>query len=417
MLAEVKKTPQLSDGLSDLVGMMRGARTVTAFEHPILDWLASNQIKRPTLIYDLDLMANRMQRLNEVARTLFVEPLAAVKSCPDRIYLNTCESFLSGFDVSNIAEYDCLSNDLRGKLVSVTSPNLQIDFDLFVAKGNAAVIVLDSLNQVEYYLRQQPHVPYMLRVQGSDLVRSNEQGSYAGSRFGFTMPEVRRLLDRQDVKAHPPSGFHVHHGSERNSVETYRSIIVGLRVLAHDCAMEPGVINLGGGWHRLNEEDICNVLTEARRAFPRPWSILMEPGQWYAENAGFAVGTIVNCASTDGALRYVLDLSCECHLKWSDVNLLYPMTDRSREFIEVQFYGASCYEADRIGKYMLPYNTDFVRQSGFLLGANVIFTNVSLYSLAWNTSFNGIPRANIIWWRDGRCLEPVESATISACNG
>lgn len=417
MLAEIIKTPQSSDGLSDLVELMRRSRAAVAFEHPVLSWLESSQVENPTLIYDLDTVANRMQRLAEVAKPLFVEPLAAVKSCPDHTYLDVCASLLSGFDVSNIAEYECLPDDLRGKFVSVTAPSLQLDFDLFTAKGNAAVIVLDSDSQVEHYFRQKSQVPYMLRVQGSDLVRSNDSGSCPASRFGFTLQEVYHLLMRDDLKARPPSGFHVHHGSERNSVETYRSIIAGLRVLAHECAIEPGVINLGGGWHLLNDVDIRNVLTEARRAFPQPWSILMEPGQWYAEKAGFAVGTIVNSASTDGVFKYVLDLSSECHLKWSAVKLLYPMMEGSRKFAEVQFYGASCYEADRIGKFMLPYEGDFVEQSGLLPGARVVFTNVSLYSLAWNTSFNGIPRANILWWRDGRCLEPAVSAASSAGNG
>ncbi|HCL29075.1 MAG TPA: hypothetical protein DIC52_11630 [Candidatus Latescibacteria bacterium] len=51
-----------------------------------------------------------------------------------------------------------------------------------------------------------------------------------------------------------------------------------------------------------------------------------------------------------------------------------------------------------IGKFMLPYDSDFFSESGLATGERVVFSNVSTYSVAWNTSFNGIPEAEIAWW-------------------
>ena len=50
---------------------------------------------------------------------------------------------------------------------------------------------------------------------------------------------------------------------------------------------------------------------------------------------------------------------------------------------------------------MLPYDSDFFSESGLATGERVVFSNVSTYSVAWNTSFNGIPEAEIAWWNAG----------------
>ena len=52
------------------------------------------------------------------------------------------------------------------------------------------------------------------------------------------------------------------------------------------------------------------------------------------------------------------------------------------------------------GEFLLPYVDSFDEESGFALGSAIILSNISLYSIAWNTSFNGIPSADVLWWND-----------------
>jgi diaminopimelate decarboxylase len=63
----------------------------------------------------------------------------------------------------------------------------------------------------------------------------------------------------------------------------------------------------------------------------------------------------------------------------------------------VQFFGPSCYESDFIGKYYMPYCSDVIVDAGLSCGKQVVFGNVSTYSMEWNTSFNGIPVADVDW--------------------
>jgi diaminopimelate decarboxylase len=256
----------------------------------------------------------RMQWLSELAGPLSISALMAVKSCPDPRYLGAAYKHLDGFDISNSAEYACLPENLEGKLVSVTSPALNLDINSFVAKGNTAVITLYSHTQLEHYFSHKPRIPYLLRVQGSDLLEEADPSHYARIRFGFTLDEVRQLVQQPQLRENPPAGFHVHHGNEKNTASTYRSIIEALKPLAQQQAVDPRLINLGGGWHSVNREEMGGVLAEARSAFPAPCSIVLEPGRWYGKNSGFAVGTIVNQTRSGDTVQYVVDLSKDCHL-------------------------------------------------------------------------------------------------------
>ena len=400
MLIEVKPTDSYEKGLTEITAIVRAAKKKAAMHHPVFETLSAGPMPKPTLVFDIKRIEDRMQWLSELCGPLGVLALAAVKSCPDPRYLEAAFKYLDGFDISNAAEYACLPDSLTDKLVSITSPQVSVDCDQFIAKGNAAVIALDSQAQLDNHFKENPSIPYLLRVQGSDLINTSDRGFYAETRFGFSLEGATQVLQQAQVVANPPAGFHVHHGSERNSASTYRCIIQSLRLLALQLRLGPTFINLGGGWHGLDKNEIGEVLTAARRAFPSTCSIIMEPGQWYGMNSGFALGTIVNQVICGDVIKYTMNLSSQCHLKWSEPKLVYPMAPRPRKFREVQFFGATCYEGDTVGSFLLPFVESFDEESGFALGSTIILSNICLYSIAWNTAFNGIPRADILWWND-----------------
>ena len=100
---------------------------------------------------------------------------------------------------------------------------------------------------------------------------------------------------------------------------------------------------------------------------------MLEPGRWYAQAAGFAVGSIVNISRAGDVIRCTLDLSAKSHLRWSHPKLLHLFEPQYDRKCVVQFYGPSCYESDLIGKYYLPYATDVLKDSGLSYGKRVVF--------------------------------------------
>ena len=402
MRVEIRQSEDHVSRLAHLADAVRRLKADGGLRQPVLDWLDDCERTSPLLTFDMERIERRMQWLSETTASLSIAPLFAVKSCPSPEILRAAHKYLKGFDVSNEVEYASLPEELDGRLVSVTSPALTADPDRLSARGNATVIVLDSLWQLDRYIRQRATIPYLLRIQGSDLLRHREPPDpafYEHARFGLTLREVLEVFSQLRIRRNPPAGFHVHHGSEINRTSTYRAIIDALGALSSDISFEPRCVNLGGGWHSIQDGELGTVLEHARLVFPEPCAILLEPGRWYAEEAGFALGTIVNEVRAGDKVNYVVNLSKRCHLNWSQPRLVYPLAAGLRRMREVRFFGPSCDEYDLIGTFLLPYRDDFFAESGLTPGQRVVFSNVSTYSAAWNVSFNGIPAADVHWWR------------------
>lgn len=147
----------------------------------------------------------------------------------------------------------------------------------------------------------------------------------------------------------------------------------------------------GGAWHGI--PDIAAAFAEIRAAFPTIGTvppdieIFVEPGRLYAQDAGFATGRVLASRELPDRILSVIELSRVCHLRWSQVELLarapHPGAGR-----KVQLVGPTCYEEDVIGEWIVEPSE---------LTDRVVLTNVSGYALAWNTSFGGVPAADVVF--------------------
>lgn len=407
VLIEVKPSSDYKAGLAQLTDQLKGRGPAIDVAPALLSWLKGRELSTPALVFDLDTITARMQALAQTAANQNIACLLAVKSCPREPLLKTAQQHLAGFDVSNLAEYRALPADLSGKTVSLTSPQLTKDYYLFAARGNRLVVTVDSIAQCVNYLQQGAPFPYVLRIQGGQLLPTSDAAYTNCSRFGFTAPMLEQLLQRPDVQAQPPCGWHVHHGSEINSAATYQFLMAGLAKLGAQLPEPPAIINLGGGWHSVEKQQLNDLFALARKVFPEPCSVFIEPGQWFGKGAGLAVGEVVNKSGDDDNLGCVLNLSMDCHLRWSSPRLLVPVQLPALKFAKVYLGGASCYEADSLGCFMLPYRQDLAHDTSLGLGCRVLLSNISLYSLAWNQGFNGIAPATEYWLRNGLALEPT----------
>jgi carboxynorspermidine decarboxylase len=146
----------------------------------------------------------------------------------------------------------------------------------------------------------------------------------------------------------------------------------------------PDFLDLGGAWHGI--VDIAAAFAEIRAAFDMP--IFVEPGRACADGAGFAVGHVMSRREVADRILVVSDLSRVCHLRWSQVELVakapHPGTGR-----KLLVTGATCYEEDVIGEWTVGD-----------VGDRIVLRNVSGYAFAWNTSFGGVPAADVVFVDD-----------------
>lgn len=338
----------------------------------------------PEIIFDLNKIKQKAEALSLIAHRHQIQLLIAVKAAPAQELLETVQDFIQGYDISNAQEF-VLTRGLGFHFIT----NCPVQDLAFVERINKAQFLI-SCHSVFYHQEiRQKKLPYVLRLQSTDLI--TEKSNFT-SRFGLSRQDVLALKDQLQNDSHF-LGFHFHHGSDKNTVGTYKSAIYGIKHLLLELGTEKDLsINLGGGFINLTLNGIETVLNYARRELPQH-RIYIEPGRYFTEGAGSCICQVIDIQEVGKKLSANLNVSRECHLKWSyieRIQLEKPTVEKNkREAKSITFYGNTCYENDIIGT---GHDSDLCQVS---VGDSVVLSNVSGYSLAWNHSFNGIAQIPI----------------------
>jgi diaminopimelate decarboxylase len=146
-------------------------------------------------------------------------------------------------------------------------------------------------------------------------------------------------------------------------------------------------VDLGGSWHGVGEQ-LDAALAAVRDAVPRGIEVVIEPGRLFSTGAGYGIGRMTAARRlADRELR-VTTLSRIAHLRWSAVELV-ARAPAAGTGVKVTFAGATCFEDDVIGDWI-------VAEPAPPVGATVAWAGVTGYSLAWNRGFSGVPAAAIV---------------------
>lgn len=333
------------------------------------------------VIFSLNKIKEKSKILARVAKQYQINLLLAVKAANH--ILNTIQGDIQGFDISNSQEFAL--TDGEGFYFITNCPLDDIDFVQQLQKKHYLI----SCNSLYYFQEiSEKDLPFVLRLQSTDLL-GNAQNP--GSRFGLTKDQVLGLKEQLQKNCNF-SGFHFHHGSEKNSIVTYQAAITAIKELTRDLSIKKELnINLGGGFASLTITEIEVILNHARQELSEH-KLYIEPGRYFTEGTGSCFSQVIDIQEDKDNLIVTLNVSRECHLKWSRIDKIQILKkDKStykKRSKRITFYGNTCYENDIIGC------SHFEEYSEIGIGDTVVLSNISGYSLAWNTSFNGIPKIN-----------------------
>jgi diaminopimelate decarboxylase len=150
-------------------------------------------------------------------------------------------------------------------------------------------------------------------------------------------------------------------------------------------------LNLGGSLDALSPEALDIALRRLRAFVAAETTILLEPGSYWFAGAGYALGRILAIEPLGAGLsRVTIDLSKDCHLRWSDVA---PLAIAGLPPGRVLLAGPTCHEGDVIGAFDV---TPQDAAAGALPPGLVLLGGVDGYSAAWNRGFNGIAAAQVV---------------------
>lgn len=338
-----------------------------------------------TLVFDAAQIAANMQRVAEAARAARITPLFAMKSFPHPHIVALAAAHLGGFDAASAGE---LAQLPAGSLVSIVDPSGLAA----LAPAHDARRIIVGCETVDQVRSAPAHADIAIRISASITGRDPAVGAildgtgHRRSRFGLEhADDIAALHDAalQDAVGDRRVGLHVHHGPV--TATSADRFIASARAAVERARFTPSFIDLGGAWHGIGIDRIADAFAEIRAALPDV-EIFVEPGRLYVEDAGFAVGRTRVVREVGDRLLVTCDLSRVCHLRWSQVELVAraPHPGEGRKVLVV---GPTCYEEDVLGEWIV--------EPGHV-GERIVLRNVSGYAVAWNTSFGGVPAADVV---------------------
>ena len=334
----------------------------------------------PSLWFDVDRITRNVSRLGSWGRSCGISIVAAVKAIPHGDILGEIAQEVAGFEISNAREFAIIP-PLPQTYVIVNTPG-----KLAAVRGGVAretIYVVGSVGQARLL---PPDGTALLRLNTSDLLRagSSKFRMYRRSRFGLTKREVKPVLQELGDAVR---GVHFHLGHERVTVDDYLQCASESTSWFANAGREIEVLDIGGGFHTVR--DSIPMLFKGIRDIGSSRVTIAEPGRELSSGAGFATTRVLSSVRRGRVTECTLDVSSECHLRWSRPYLCTRyqcVGDRLRQTV---FGGPTCAESDHIGTFLTPI--DFDCGPGDVL----VFGGVNGYSASWNTEFNGIPAASV----------------------
>ena len=223
------------------------------------------------------------------------------------------------------------------------------------------------------------------------------------SRLGVRLDEFRENSDLVKIL----DGLHIHTLCEQNSDALEETLQVFEKNFG-DALHNMKWLNLGGGHHITKKNYDIERLKKIIRHLQEKYSlqIYLEPGEAIALDAGFLVAEVLEIQrERNGVFNAIIDASAACHMP--DViempyrpQILGAGKVGEKKF-SYRFGGATCLAGDIIGEYSF--------ENSLNEGDKIIFTDMAIYTMVKNNTFNGVNLPSIYILDDENNLRLVKN--------
>lgn len=201
-----------------------------------------------------------------------------------------------------------------------------------------------------------------------------------GSRLGVT-----RANFREDLLS-GVSGLHFHTLCEQNADALIKTL-TAVEEKFGQYLPQMEWVNFGGGHHITREDYDVDALIRTINIFKAKYraEVYLEPGEAVALNTGFLVSTVLDIVD-NGIKIAILDASAACHMP-DVLEMPYRPLVLGSGFPNTKKYnyrltGPTCLAGDIIGDYSF--------DQPLSVGDRLIFSDMAIYSMVKNNTFNGI---------------------------
>ncbi len=343
----------------------------------------------PCYVIDEEALIRNLSVLHSVEEKTGCHILLAQKAFSSYCVYPLISQYISGTTSSGLFEARLAHEEMGNRQVHVFSPAYKDEeFDELLKICDH--IVFNSFSQWKYFRNKalsHPEIEFGLRInpEYSEIETDIYNPCFTNSRLGIT------LSNFEEEQLDGISGLHFHTMCEQGADVLERTIkVVEEKFGKYLYNMK--WLNFGGGHHISKPDYDIDKLIQLVNYIKNKYDIqvYIEPGEAVAIDAGFLVTSVLDLTKNNMNLG-ILDTSAACHMP-DVLEMPYrPFIIGSKEAgvlpYTYRFGGPTCLAGDIIGDYSFSFPLN--------IGDKLIFTDMAMYSIVKNNTFNGMPLPSI----------------------
>ncbi len=365
--------------------------------------IARGSIETPVYLLDESLIEENMNVLRQVKERTGCRIFHALKAYASFATFPMMSKYLDGTCASGLHEAR-LGREEFGKEVHTFSAAYREDEINQILKYSDSII-FNSFSQLGQFGqaagKSGVHVGLRVNPGHSEVASQVYNPCAPHSRLGIVPSLFKREFPKQKSLV---DGLHFHAMCQQNS-DVLERILTSFE--KHYGGYIKGLkwVNFGGGHHITRNDYDRGLLIKLINDFKRRYGVqvFLEPGEASVYNAGVLISSVLDIVKNRSEIA-IMDASAETHMP--DV-LLMPYRPhiigsggKHEKKYPYRLAGPSCLAGDVIGDYSF--------DKPLRRGDKLVFTDMLLYSIVKNTTFNGINLPDIAVRRNDGTIDVVK---------
>lgn len=348
-----------------------------------------SSLPTPCYVIDEGALTENLKILKNVEERTGCHVLLAQKAFSAYHVYPLIAEYISGTTASGIFEARLAYEEMPNSQIHVFSPAYK-DEDFEELTKICDHIVFNSFSQWKHFREKAlscRNIEFGLRInpEYSEIETDIYNPCFENSRLGITLENF------EENELDGISGLHFHTMCEQGA-ETLERTLYEVEKKFGKYLYKMKWINFGGGHHITKSDYNIEKLIECINRIKKKYDVqvYIEPGEAVAINAGYLCAGILDITK-NGMKLAITDTSAACHMP-DVLEMPYrPFIINSGKANEKEYTyrlgAATCLAGDVIGDYSFDKPLE--------IGDKIIFTDMAIYSMVKNNTFNGIPLPSI----------------------
>ena len=351
-------------------------------------------VPTPSYVISESLLKHNLEILSNLQKDTGVKVLLAQKCFSMYYFYPLIEKYLSGTAASGLFEARLANEYFHGEN-HVFSPAYKSE-EIEEIASICEHVIFNSFRQVEKFapIVKSHHHQVGLRINPEHSTQTHAiyDPCSPTSRLGVRFDEFQEIANAQPELLSMLDGIHMHTLCEQNSDALEETVDVLIQKFDRWLGQFKW-INLGGGHHITRKDYDIERLKRCIKNLQDKYNltVYLEPGEAVAMNAGFLVSTVLEIHKPiNGISNVIVDASAACHMP-DVIEMPYRpdvIGDTPNGQYKYRLGSMTCLAGDVIGEYS--FNEPLKE------GDRIIFTDMAIYTMVKNNTFNGMPLPTII---------------------